>query len=697
MREERLRQLEDQLSGLRLEISQLRQERDRFREEENRFRVLVETIPHGVQEIDLEGTITFSNGSLGSRHASGERNLIGKSIFEFCPSEDDERSLRAYVENMVTHQPDPVPWFGRSGTKSGEARDVRVDWQYKRDSAGRLCGFLCVITDITQEKKNEQDLRNNLNLLHTIIESSPDAIYMKDLAGRYLLTNSAGSKLVGRDPSEVLGCTDGDFFPAEVASLVRSDDRRVLEKGEILTAEDSIETPEGSVVLHTVKSPYRDDSGRIVGLVGISRDITGRKRDQESLRRAHDQLEDRVRRRTDELQRAKERLERDIEARKKAEAEKAALEKKLRRTQTLEAVGRLAGGVAHDFNNLLGSVLGCLYAIRLEAGGHPEISEELDRAQELCKRGGDLTRQLLTVARRSPGSFETVGVGSLLEEIQVLLRHTLPKTIALSVTQSAGLPPVRVDRSLFTHALLNLALNAKDAMPDGGALTFSARRGDEEEPPGTVVVEVTDTGIGIPPELQERIFQPFFTTKEPGRGNGLGLSTAYATLKEGGGEIAVRSVVGEGSTFKVILPAAAVALPTRAADRIGSGVSHPLTDQFILVVEDEADVARLVTKTLSRHGYRSLAAVDGLEALEILKDRRGDLGLIVLDLVLPGLSGEKVYRLLSMFAPQLPVLFITGREDLAGSLSPGGPCLPKPFTDDEFLGALKDVLLGEGS
>ncbi len=657
-----------------------------LQEAHDRFRLLVETVPYAIEELSADGTILFANPAHHRIYGYGTGEVVGRSVALFAPSEDDGRQLLAYLRELAREQPPPTPWFGRGRTKDGRSIDLRVDWNYRRDRLGAVSGFVSVVTDVTEQKRESARLRENLALLETIIESSADAIYMKDLDGVYRLTNGAGSALVGRTPAEVLGRADEDFFPPEVVAYIRANDLRVMESGQVLTSEDKIETPGAARVMLSVKSPYRDGSGRVVGVVGVSRDITERKRGQEELQRARDELERRVLERTAQLEDAKAALERDIEARRRAERAKEELERTLRHSQALEAVGRLAGGVAHDFNNLLGAVLACSWAARLEDASPEQVRRELERIQDLCKQGGEVTRQLLAVARQSPARVAPLDLRHELGQILVLVERACPRTVSVTFDVGEEIPRVVGDRALLTTALLNLCLNARDAMPGGGTLTLRAERERGEGGDEWVLIRVSDTGEGIPKDLQDRVFQPFFSTKRKGRGVGLGLSMAFATARDMGGSLMVDSEPGRGATFTFRLPAYTQADDDAFAfsrtEEEGEG-RRPV-DGAVLVVEDEEDIARMVTDVLTRGGVRVLRARTGLEALEVVRDRADELRLVLLDLMLPELPGTSIHQVLRATVPDLPVVFMSGRDDVAAQAAPAVPLLRKPFTESEL-------------
>ena len=334
-----------------------------------------------------------------------------------------------------------------------------------------------------------------------------------------------------------------------------------------------------------------------------------------------------------------EKYQAKIEERQRAETEKDALEKQLRQSQVFEAVGLLAGGVAHDFNNLLGGVMSCLYLARMKHYREDAALSELENAQSLCIRGRDLTRRLLDVAKRRPDTAKPISIESLVEEVKMLLERTLPKQIRLSFLTEPDLPLMKIDRSTLTAALLNLASNSLDAMPDGGDLRIRIHREKREEGSDNVLFEVADNGIGMSQEIQERVFEPFFTTKPAGKGTGLGLSMVYAMALDGGGSVRLVSSPGKGTTVTIVLPIFSCEVP---GEKKGlRPARHPLTASYILIVEDEETILTFEEEVLKRAGYRVLKATGILSAIETLRVHADEVGLIVLDLVMPGGGGDQ--------------------------------------------------------
>ena len=528
-------------------------------------------------------------------------------------------------------------------------------------------------------------------IFRAAVENSATSIAIVDQDLVYRFVNRAFHRITGLKPEEVVGrsvLSTRDLFedpglPERIEATVSQG--RVWQGQCRKRRKGTGETVE---VIQNVSPIFM--GGRMIGSVSVQEDIT----EKAAADRALAEYAERLRQKTEELEQARRALEGDIEARIRAERENEALERRLRRSQTLEAVGRLAGGVAHDFNNLLGSILGCVYAVQLEVPPDSPVMDDIQRIRQLCKRGGDLTRRLLAVSRRSTGEAVPVALNDVMETVHLLLRRTLPRDIELVFSVEPRLPSIRGEPSALVSAFLNLGMNARDAMPNGGTLVVHARRETGETGREDVVVEVADTGVGIPEDLHDRVFEPFFTTKPPGQGTGLGLANVYTAVRECGGEVTLRSEKGRGTVFRLQFPAVETGAPSPAGDRPAAG--HPLTAGTILVVEDEAEITRMIASVLSRHGYHVRTAVNGVDALELVRDHRDRIAGVALDLMLPGLSGEHLYRILRSLAPEIPVLFITGREDLACDVEPDTPRLPKPFTEEDMLRAL-ETLFGAGN
>ncbi len=384
------------------------------------------------------------------------------------------------------------------------------------------------------------------------------------------------------------------------------------------------------------------------------------------------------------------------------------LEEQFRQSQKMEAVGRLAGGVAHDFNNLLTVISGyselALQRVTDGESHHPEadgVRDDLEEIKSAATRASSLTQQLLAFSRQQvvrPGKLD---LNEVVAEVEKMLDRVIGEDVALVVELDPTVGPVEADAGQLEQVLLNLAVNGRDAMPDGGTLTIETRAIELEaaldiqhgrvEPGRYVRLAVTDDGAGMDAETQARVFEPFFTTKELGKGTGLGLSTVYGILEQSGGHIRIRTSPGEGASFEIYLPECARAEPAAAALAEAGPVGGSET---ILLVEDETSVRELTRRMLESSGYRVLAAADGSEALRLCTINREPIELLITDVVMPQMRGAEVARRVARIRPRLRVLFMSGYTDnsidpdVAGSVS----LLQKPFTLDELLGAVRSTL-----
>jgi two-component system, cell cycle sensor histidine kinase and response regulator CckA len=399
----------------------------------------------------------------------------------------------------------------------------------------------------------------------------------------------------------------------------------------------------------------------------------------------------------------------NITDRKRAEAEHAKLEEQLRISQKMEAVGRLAGGIAHDFNNLMTVVLGYSEIVLNKAKENAAIVGDVEQIHKAGVRATNLTRQLLAFSRKQVLKPEVINLNDLMGEIEKMLQRLLGEDIDILLKGHPNLGHVMADKGQLEQVLMNLAINARDAMPTGGNLTLETANVDLDEeyaashdgvvPGPHVMVAVTDSGCGMNEEVRSRLFEPFFTTKGPGKGTGLGLATVFGIVKQSGGNIRVYSEPGKGTTFRIYLPR----VEKRAdKDRPSSEICKPSKgDEAILLVEDEASVRGVILSMLEGTGYSILSACNGDEALKICKERKGRIDLLLSDVVMPGISGREMATQLAKVHPETKVLFMSGYTDDAiqhhGVLEPGTAFIEKPFSQVKLTRKIREVLSGKTS
>ncbi|MDP3719574.1 MAG: ATP-binding protein [Acidobacteriota bacterium] len=440
----------------------------------------------------------------------------------------------------------------------------------------------------------------------------------------------------------------------------------------------------------------------------ILRDVTERyyaekqlRASQLALHEAHRDLERRVDERTAALARVNSELRREMADRQAAEAARSELEEQLRHVQKMEAIGRLSGGIAHDFNNLLTAIRGYSELLLRSLADSP-LRGDVEEIFNAAERAATLTGQLLAFSRRQILSPEIIVLNQRVMDMSRMLNRLIGEHIAIDLHLATDLWSVRADAAQLEQVLVNLALNARDAMPEGGRLAIetanreiaaSRARALEIAPGSFVELVVRDTGVGIPPEVQGRIFEPFFTTKPKGAGTGLGLSMVYGFVRQSGGTVSVQSAPGQGSSFSLLLPriddttAAPLTPRTLAAPRQGTGT--------ILIAEDERALRRLSATVLRQAGYQTIEASDGQQALDLFTVHSRSIVMVVTDVVMPRMGGIELARRLRAVRPGLPLLFVTGYVEQGETLhEQGTPVLLKPFSPDALL---KSVAAAVGS
>jgi len=526
----------------------------------------------------------------------------------------------------------------------------------------RLVRLGPAILEALERARERQALRRHERLVREIIDANPSLIFVKDWEGRFVLVNQATAEIYGTTVDGLVGKTDADFNPnaEEVAHFLR-DDREVMASGRPkFVPEEPVTNPHTKQTrwFQTIKLPLRLPGEEAVTMLGVATEITERK----------------------------------------------LLEEQLLQSQKMEAVGQLAGGVAHDFNNILTAIVGYSDLLAAELGDNAQQREDIEEIRKAARRAAALTRQLLSFSRKQVLEPRIVDVNGVVLNLDKMLRSLMSENIELETQLAEDLDAARVDPNQLEQVIMNLAINARDAMPDGGTVTIetaNATLGEDYAAkhvsviPGVyVMLAVTDTGCGMTEATKARIFEPFFTTKPAGRGTGLGLSTVYGIVKQSGGNIWLYSEPNKGTTFKIYLPAVD-ALPEDIgkaapveAERQGSGT--------VLVVEDDEQLRRLTHRALAAQGYEVLEADRGRSALDAARRHEGPIDLLVTDLVMPDTNGPKLAETLRAARPGLRVLFMSGYPDGAivhhGMLEAGVAYLAKPFTTEAITRKVREVL-----
>lgn len=508
-----------------------------------------------------------------------------------------------------------------------------------------------------------ESIANGLEILQAVIEATPDAIFVKDLQGRYVVVNGAAARFLGKAPSEIVGKNDLELYPEETARRFMEDDRQVLATGQPQAFEGVATSAFGTQAYLVTKGVYRDKSGRIAGTFGISHDMT-------------------------ELRQAQESLEHTREA--------------LFRSQKMEAVGQLTGGIAHDFNNILAVILGNTELLRLYIPTDSPAYETTDAIMRAAMHGKDLTGHLLAFSRRRLLNPQPVDVNALVEGIVRLLGRTLGAAIRIITEPSADAGVAFVDPNALEAAVLNIALNARDAMPGGGSLTIrtshrdvikSSAIDDDLQPGAYAALALQDTGVGMTPDVAARAVEPFFTTKTGGHGTGLGLSMVYGFAKQSGGSVTIASTPGAGTTVTLFLPVAGKDVSTPVLG--GATVRTADVPRTILVVEDESEVRTVVRRQLESMGHRVLVAEGSTEALLLIQGP-GAPDILLTDVVLgSGMNGIDLADAARRARPKLAVIFMSGYAAIAEAQQrireTGAPLLSKPFTSPQLERVLAAV------
>ncbi len=622
--------------------------------EDGRYRLLVEAVTdYAIYMLNPDGIITSWNP--GAQRFKGYRpdEIIGQHFSRFYSTEDRAAGIpeRALTTARTEGKFEAEGWRVR--------KDGSKFWAYViidpiLTDSGELLGYAKITRDLTERKIAEDALRRSQEQFRLLVQGVTDyAIYLLDLEGRVSSWNAGAERIKGYTPAEIIGEHFSRFYtPEDVATgqpKIALDTARAAGRFE---KEGWRQRKDGSRFwAHVVIDPIRNDEGELIGFAKITRDNTERREAAEKLETAREALF---------------------------------------QSQKLEAIGQLTGGVAHDFNNLLMAIMGSLEMLRKTVPDNPRVTRLLDNAMQATERGATLTRRMLAFARRQALKLERVDLPLLIHGMSDLLSRTLGPAIHIEKRFSGQIRPVMADYNQVEMALLNLAVNARDAMGDaGGDLIISAREyalinGENGLKPGQYVcVSVTDEGGGMDPETLERAIEPFFTTKGIGKGTGLGLAMVHGLAEQSGGRFVLRSQLGQGTTAEIWMPV----IQADEADLPASeAVVTPIIStepRRILVVDDDAIVLMSSVVMLEDLGHTVIDAASGKAALDILAEDE-TIDLVITDQGMPHMSGLELSDAIRQRRPDLPVMIASGYAELETISNETWPQLTKPFTQRDL-------------
>lgn len=636
---------------LQQEITQRQQAQESLRQKEKLYRQLVETQIDLIIRIDLQGRVGFANTVTCQALGKQLHELLGQSICEFFHTNDFPQ-IKEDISNLISAPHDKITNEYRLLTVNG----VRwLQWNITPivNEGGEVLELQGVGRDITQRKRAEEKIREQAALLDIVT----DAILVLDLQGKILFCNQGAEQIYGWQTQEVLGKDIRDMFNNINLLQLESSLAAVIASGS-WQGELSKFTKSGQeIVVASRWTLMYDPAGEAKSILAVDTDITQKKQ----------------------------------------------LEEKFFRAQRLESLGTLASGIAHDLNNILTPILAASQLLQVR---YPQDGENYQQLLAIIesnsKRGAALVKQVLSFARGFKGERTIVQLRHLISEVTYIAKQTFPKSIQFAITISEDLWAVCADATQLHQVLMNLVVNARDAMPAGGTLTISTRNmfidqayahmNLDAKVGDYVVVTVADTGIGIAPEILQRIFDPFFTTKDIGKGTGLGLSTVLGIIKNHGGFINVSSTLGQGTEFQLFLPAVEV---PQSFDLNNLHI-FPGQGELILFVDDEAQIREIAKIVLEKYNYKILTASNGIEAIALYAQYSQDIRAVFMDIVMPEMDGNTAIRTLQKIDPKVKIIACSGIDPKVSSANAGHAhgdlVLSKPYTAQDLLNSLHHIL-----
>lgn len=616
--------------------------------EDSRARLLIDAVvDYAIYMIDPDGIITSWNA--GARRFKGyeEAEILGQHFSRFYTEEDRLAGMpQRALDTAITE-----------GRFEGEGWRVRKDgthfWSHVVidpiiDPSGTLLGFAKITRDLTDRKMAEETLKQSEQQFRLLVQSVTDyAIYMLDPSGRLTNWNVGAQRIKGYRPEEVIGQHFSMFYTPEDREA--GEPQRALataaREGKFENKAWRLRKDGTRFLAHVVVDPIWGETGTLLGFAKITRDIT-------------------------EVTQAQQALEQTREA--------------LFQAQKMQAIGQLSGGIAHDFNNLLTVILGNLEIVRKRVSDDPKVIRLLDNATQGAMRGVSLTQRMLAFARRQELKTESVEIPALVEGITGLLRSSLGPSVKLETCFAPDLEPVVADVNQLELAVLNLATNARDAMPNGGSIVISARNAEVNDPTRSslpagryVRLHITDTGEGMDSVTLAQATDPFFTTKGVGKGTGLGLSMVHGFIAQLGGRFILKSQKDQGTTAELWLPVATEGAVARQA--IETPFLSPVPGLSVLVVDDDSLVLTSTSLLLEDLGHRVISAASGAQALEAFESGQ-TIDLVITDMAMPHMNGAQLAHAIRLLKPTMPIILATGYAERLEGFATELPRLSKPFT-----------------
>jgi PAS domain S-box-containing protein len=656
--EDKVAQLEEANRRLEQDLLELQKREIALQESERRFELIAETIDEIIWVYDYEkAAVTYISPSHDRVWGYSRDRFLADSEFAMsCIHPEDRDLVIAANKNIESGQ--PIEYEHRIIRPDGTIRYLRNHGYPVRNNAGQVKQYVGVGQDVTSRKRAEEDLRASREYFRKILDSIGDAIFIKDQDHRFVLANASMCAFAGKSAEELLGKTGFHDMPKDMRSALLRYEDEVLNTGRECVTEQQIPDWRGNTRTLMSKMTQLTDLSGQRQVVGVIRDITEYKR----------------------------------------------LQAQFLQSQKMEAIGLLAGGIAHDFNNLLNVINGYCELLLEDISLDDPKRGDLGLISQAGKRAASLTSQLLAFSRKQILQPEILDLNDLVMSMKPMLRSLIRENIDLVIVTQPELGLIHADPGQIQQIIMNLAVNARDAMLDGGKLTIETVNVELDEeyvqghlagrPGPYIMLAISDNGIGMDAETKARLFEPFFTTKEKGKGTGLGLSTIYGIVKQSNGFIWVYSEPGKGTTFKIYFPRAEGIIEPAPQEKTPETKNKG--NETILVVEDDHAVRALTSRILCEHGYAVLEASNGMEAAEIAQRYSGEIHLVITDVVMPGISGRELEAQLKKSRLGIKTIFVSGYTDNAivhnGILESNIDFLQKPFSVDSLLRKVRQVL-----